>query len=103
MFGLGRWGRGGRPRGRPPLAAAAGLAVALAGLAALLMTTLSLELETGTDNSARQTGREVAALVDANRLPNPVPVAAGIAVVQVVDAQGRIVAASAGADRLVPL
>ncbi len=103
MFGLARWWRRRSLRGRLTLTAAAGLAVALAGLAALLMTTLSLELETGTDNSARQTGREVAALVDANRLPNPVPVAAGIAVVQVVDAQGRIVAASAGADRLVPL
>jgi signal transduction histidine kinase len=103
MFGLARWWRRRSLRGRLTLTAAAGLAVALAGLAALLMTTLSLELETGTDNSARQTGQEVAALVDANRLPNPVPVAAGIAVVQVVDAQGRIVAASAGADRLVPL
>jgi signal transduction histidine kinase len=103
MFGLARWWRRRSLRGRLTLTAAAGLAVALAGLAALLMTTLSLELQTGTDNSARQTGREVAALVDANRLPNPVPVAAGIAVVQVVDAQGRIVAASAGADRLVPL
>ena len=67
------------------------------------MTTLSLTLDHGLDVTARQTGQEVAALVDANRLPNPVPVAAGTAVVQVVDAQGRIVAASAGADRLVPL
>src|SRR6202012_4428820 len=103
MFGLARWWRRRSLRGRLTLTAAAGLAVALAGLAALLMTTLSLELQTGTDNSARQTGQEVAALVDANRLPNPVPVAAGTAVVQVVDADGRIVAASAGADRLVPL
>jgi signal transduction histidine kinase len=83
--------------------AAAGLAVALAGLAVLLITSLSLTLDHGLDVSARQTAREVAALVDANRLPNPVPVAAGTAVVQVVDADGRIVAASAGADRLVPL
>ena len=103
MFGLARWWRRRSLRGRLTLTAAAGLAVALAGLAILLMTSLSLTLDDGTDNSARQTGQEVAALVDANRLPNPVPVAAGIAVVQVVDAQGRIVAASAGADRLVPL
>jgi signal transduction histidine kinase len=77
--------------------------VALAGLAVLLITSLSLTLDHGLDVSARQTAREVAALVDANRLPNPVPVAAGTAVVQVVNANGRIVAASAGADRLVPL
>jgi signal transduction histidine kinase len=101
--GAGPWWRRRSLRFRLTLTAAVGLAVALAGLAVLLMTSLSLTLDHGMDNSARQTGQEVAALVDANRLPNPVPVAAGIAVVQVVNAQGRIVAASAGADRLVPL
>jgi len=72
-------------------------------VAILLMGTLSITLNRGLDNSARQTAREVAALVDANRLPDPVPVAAGTAVVQVINAKGRIVAASPGADRLVPL
>jgi signal transduction histidine kinase len=103
VFGLARWWRRRSLRARLTMTAAAGLAVALAGLAVLLVTTLSLTLDHGLDVTARQTGQEVAALVDANRLPNPVPVAAGTAVVQVVDAQGRIVAASAGADRLVPL
>ncbi len=103
MLGLARWWRRRSLRARLTLTAAAGLTVALAGLAALLMPTLVLVLDHGLDVTARQTGQEVAALVDANRLPNPVPVAAGTAVVQVVDAQGRIVAASAGADRLVPL
>ncbi len=103
MFGLARWWRRRSLRARLTMTAAAGLAVALAGLAVLLVSTLSLTLDRGLDVTARQTGQEVAALVDANRLPNPVPVAAGTAVVQVVDAQGRIVAASAGADRLVPL
>jgi signal transduction histidine kinase len=103
VFGLARWWRRRSLRARLTLTAAAGLAVALAGLAVLMMTTLVLVLDHGLDISARQTGQEVAALVDANRLPNPVPVAAGTAVVQVVNAQGRIVAASAGADRLVPL
>ena len=103
MLGLARWWRRRSLRARLTLTAAAGLAVALAGLAVLLVTTLALALDHGLDMSARQTGQEVAALVDANRLPNPVPVAAGTAVVQVVDARGRIVAASAGADRLVPL
>jgi signal transduction histidine kinase len=90
-------------RARLTLTAAAGLALALAGVATLLIVTLGLALNRGLDDSARQTAQEVAALLDANRLPDPVPIAAGTAVVQVVDAQGRIVAASAGADRLVPL
>ena len=101
--GLGVWWRRRSLRARLTLTAAAGLAVALAGVAVLLVSTLGVTLDRGLDNSARQTAREVAALVDANRLPNPVPVAAGTAVVQVIDAHGRIVAASAGADRLVPL
>jgi signal transduction histidine kinase len=101
--GLAAWWRRRSLRARLTLTAAAGLAVALAGVAILLIVTLGLALNRGLDDSARQTAQEVAVLLDANRLPNPVPVAAGTAVVQVVDAQGRIVAASAGADRLVPL
>ena len=101
--GLVVWWRRRSLRARLTLTAAAGLAVSLAGVAILLMGTLSITLNRGLDNSARQTAREVAALVDANRLPDPVPVAAGTAVVQVINAQGRIVAASPGADRLVPL
>ena len=101
--GLAIWWRRRSLRARLTLTAAGGLAVALAAVAVLLMSVLSVTLDRGLDNSARQTGREVAALVDANRLPNPVPVAAGTAVVQVINAHGRIVAASAGADRLVPL
>ncbi len=101
--GLAIWWRRRSLRARLTLTAAAGLAVALAAVAILLVGTLGVALDRGLDNSARQTAREVAALVDANRLPNPVPVAAGTAVVQVIDSHGRIVAASAGADRLVPL
>jgi signal transduction histidine kinase len=101
--GLTRWWRRRSLRARLTLTAAAGLAVALAGVAVLLITALGVSLDRGLDDSARQTAQEVAALVDANRLPNPVPVAAGTAVVQVVEADGRIVAASPGADRLVPL
>ena len=43
------------------------------------------------------------ALINANRLPNPVPVAAGTITIQVLDASGRIIDVSPGADRLVPL
>ena len=45
---------------------------------------------------------DVAALVDEDRLPDPVPVS-GTQVIQVVDAQQRVVAGSATADRLTPL
>ncbi len=40
-------------------------------------------------------------MIDRDRLPDPIP-AGGTTVVQVVDGQGRVLAASAGADRLVP-
>jgi signal transduction histidine kinase len=100
---LADWWRRRSLRSRITLTAAAGLAVALAAVAVVLVTALAAALNRGLNDSARQTAQEVAALVDANRLPDPVPVAAGTAVVQVVDSGGRIVAASAGADRLVPL
>lgn len=64
---------------------------------------LADSLVTGLDGTARQGAKGVAALVDADRLPNPVPVAGGTVTVQVLGPGGRIVAASPGADRLVPL
>ncbi len=45
---------------------------------------------------------QVAAMVDDNRLPNPIPVS-GAQLVQVVDAQDRVIAGSLTADRLTPL
>ena len=57
----------------------------------------------GLDDSARQGAIEVAALIDQNRLPNPVPVAPGTLTIQVLDARGRITDVSPGADRLVPM
>jgi signal transduction histidine kinase len=45
----------------------------------------------------------VATLANANRLPDPVPVASGTVTIQVLNSRGRIVDASPGADRLVPL
>jgi signal transduction histidine kinase len=54
------------------------------------------------DSGALAAAEEVAALVEAGRLPSPVPVS-GAQVVQVVDAASRVVAGSATADRLTPL
>jgi signal transduction histidine kinase len=85
------------------------MAVGLAGVAAallvgglLLYAAMATTLNRAVASEARTSAREVAALVDAGRLPDPVPVA-GAQVVQVLDAQLRVVGGSATADRLAPL
>ena len=98
------WWRRRSLRARLTLITSAGLALALAVAAVLLVNALRLSLIRGLDDSARQGAAEVAALIDQNRLPDPVPVAAdGTITIQVLDAQGRITDVSPGADRLVPL
>ncbi len=97
------WWRRRSLRARLTLTTSAGLAVALAVAAVLLLNALRLSLNRALDDSARQGAVEVAALIDQDRLPDPVPVAAGTITVQVLDAQGRITDVSPGADRLVPL
>ena len=69
----------------------------------LLVNALRVTLIRGLDDSARQGAVEIAALIDQDRLPNPVPVAPGTLTIQVLDAQGRITDVSPGADRLVPM
>jgi signal transduction histidine kinase len=82
------------------LVVAAGL---LAG-SVLLLVTLENSLLATVDAAARQQAESVAALVDEDRLPDPVPAAsAGTVLVQVVDAKGRVLASSLGSDRAVPL
>jgi signal transduction histidine kinase len=80
----------------------AGLALALLGGVLLLLGTLHASLVRGLDGTARQGAREVAALANANDLPNPVPVA-GTVTVQVLNADGGVADASPTGDRLVPL
>jgi signal transduction histidine kinase len=55
------------------------------------------------DDTARSGATEVAALINADRLPDPVPVAAGTVTIQVLGPSGRIVNVSPDADRLVPI
>jgi signal transduction histidine kinase len=98
----GRWWRRRSLRARLTLVTSAGLALALAAAALLLVNALRLSLVRGLDDSARQGAVEVATLIDQNRLPDPVPVG-GTIIIQVLDAQGRITDVSQGADRLVPL
>ncbi len=98
-----RWWRRRGLRARVTLTAALGLLVAIAAADLLLFNTLRIALTRSVDDSARQGATEVAALIDANRLPDPVPVAAGTITIQVLDSAGRITDVSPGADRLVPL
>jgi signal transduction histidine kinase len=97
------WWRRRSLRARLTMITSAGLALALAAAAVLLVNALRVSLIRGLDVSARQGALEVAALIDQDRLPSPVPVAPGTLTVQVLDAQGRITDVSPGADRLVPM
>ncbi len=101
--GPARWWRRRSLRARLTLITSAGLALALAAAAVLLVNALRVSLIRGLDDSARQGALEVAALIDQNRLPDPVPVAPGTITIQVLDAQGRITDVSPGGDRLVPM
>jgi len=99
----GRWWRRRSLRARLTLITSAGLAVALALAAVLLASALRSALINGLDVSARQGAVEVATLLDQGRLPSPVPVPPDTVTVQVLDASGRIVNVSPGADRLVSM
>jgi signal transduction histidine kinase len=90
-------------RARLTLVATGLVALGLAAGASFLVVALEKALFTGIDGTARQRAADVAVLVDGKRLSDPIPVVGGSAVVQVVDAQGRVRAASAGGDHLVPL
>ena len=98
-----RWWRRRGLRARVTMTAAAGLLVALAAAALLLFNALRVSLTNSVDATARQGAAEVVALVNAGRLPTPVPVAAGTITIQVMNPAGRIIDVSPGADRLVPL
>jgi signal transduction histidine kinase len=75
----------------------------LAAGAILLSAAVQRSLITAVDEAARQRATDVALLIDTGRLPDPIPVEAGTPLVQVVDADDRVVAASPGGDRLVPI
>jgi signal transduction histidine kinase len=97
-----RWWRRRSLRARLTIITTAGLAVALILGAMLLRATLRASLTRDVDNTARQGAQEVAALAEANRLPDPVLVP-GTLTIQVLDPRGYIFDASPGADRHVPL
>ncbi|WP_407940366.1 ATP-binding protein [Micromonospora narathiwatensis] len=81
----------------------AGLSVGFALGGVLLLGALGWTLQRTIDAEAFQTADAVARLAAEDSLPDPLPVAGGQLRVQVVDAQGRVRAASIDADRLVPM
>jgi signal transduction histidine kinase len=90
-------------RARLTLVAGILVAGALIAGAVLLSEAVQRSLVTAVDEAARQRARDVALLIDTGRLPDPIPVEAGTPLVQVVDAEDRVLAASPGGDRLVPI
>ena len=97
------WWRRRGLRARVTLIAALGLLVALIAGDLLLLNALRDSLTRSVDDTARSGATEVAALINADRLPDPVPVAAGTVTIQVLGPSGRIVNVSPDADRLVPI
>ncbi|MBA3488135.1 MAG: HAMP domain-containing protein, partial [Longispora sp.] len=80
----------------------AGLVLGL-GLGSLVFYgVMTYTLSRTIDNEGLTSAHQVAAMVDDDQLPQPIPVS-GAQVIQVIDAQGRVRAASIGADRLIPL
>ena len=68
----------------------------------ILLQVLPVAVHRQLQAQAQAAASEVAALVDAGRLPDPLPVT-GAQLLQVVGPGGRVVAGSATADRLMPL
>ena len=79
-----------------------GVAVALLVSGFAFYAALAVATDRTLDREALASASEVAAWVDQDRLPSPLP-AAGAQLVQVVDGEQRVVAGSLGADQLVPL
>ena len=89
-------------RARLMLIGLGGIALTLLVGGSAFYAALTFAVDRTLDDGALASAEEVAALVEADRLPRPIPVS-GAQVVQVVDAERRVVAGSATADRLTPL
>src|SRR3954451_4414081 len=89
-------------RARLLLVSVVALAVGLAAGGVVLVAVLNFALLRAVNEQALDTADGVAKLVDQNSLSQPIPVSPDVQV-QVVDAQGRVLAVSANADRLVPI
>jgi signal transduction histidine kinase len=79
-----------------------GVALALALGSVVLYAVLTVTVNGAVDDGALASARAVAAMVDNNTVPDPLPVS-GSQVMQVVDSSGAVIRASVSADRLTPL
>ncbi|MCW6005152.1 HAMP domain-containing protein [Micromonospora sp. CPCC 205371] len=95
-----RWWRRISLRARLMFIGVAGLAAGLVVGGVVLVGALGIALQRTADTEARQSAEGVARLVNEKEVPEPLPVVGDVRV-QVVDAEGRVLAASIGADRLV--
>ncbi|GAA2614234.1 ATP-binding protein [Dactylosporangium fulvum] len=90
-------------RGRLVLLGTSGLIVGLAIAGVAMATAMTYSFRGTLDRSADSTATEISnLLVEGGKVPEPLPAPAG-QVVQVLDAQHRVVAGDRNADRLVPL
>ena len=80
----------------------AGMLLGLTAGAFGLYAALTYAVNRTLDSGAQAAAREVAAMVDTRRVPDPIPVS-GAQVIQVVDGRNRVIGGSATADRLTPL
>lgn len=76
------------------------LGLAVGGI--LMVNVLERSLLAAVDDSARSNARDIAILVDNDRLTDPLP-SYGAAVAQVVDGEGNVIASTPGGDRLNPI
>ena len=100
---LARWWRCRTLRARITLVATAVFTVALLLAGVILVVTVGRSLLNTLDSSAERTGNEVAALVNTGRLPQQLLAGGGVSLVQVVDADNRVIAASPGVDTAVSM
>jgi len=89
-------------RSRLMLLVVSATGVALVLGAAVMLWTVSLSARRSLDDGARRAADEVVDMIDADRLPDPIP-AAGSHQIQVIDTSNRVVAGSSGTDRLVSI
>lgn len=78
----------------------AALGITIGGI--VMLAALERALTASLDESARADARDIAALVDAGRVSDPLPTF-GAAVAQVIDDEGRVNASTPGGDRLAPI
>jgi signal transduction histidine kinase len=96
------WFRRRSLRARLTLVSVAVLAAGLLAGGILVVAVLNFALVRAINVETQDTARAVATLVTQGALTEPIAASAGVQV-QVVDAQGRVLAVSATADRLVPI